>query len=74
MAELDRQKSELDKADGFPDGNQTSEVAKLRTQILQYNNELAQTDDRQYELEYKVEGYVLCCTRASITLGSQYHT
>ena len=60
-SELERQKTELDKADAFPESSQTSEVSKLRTQILQYNNELAQTDDRQYELEYKIEGYEGSC-------------
>ena len=53
---LDKQALELEKADNFPDSSNT-EVAKLRQQLLKHNNELAQAEERQYQLEYKIEWY-----------------
>jgi len=55
--ELERQKAELEKADNFPESSNT-EVSKLREVLLKHNNELAQTEERQYQLEYKIEGLV----------------
>ncbi|BFZ08931.1 hypothetical protein BsWGS_11970 [Bradybaena similaris] len=52
--ELERQKVELEKADNFPE-NSNTEVSKMREQLLKSNNELAQTAERQYQLEYKIE-------------------
>ena len=52
--ELEGQKTELEKADDFPD-NSNSEVSKLRQQLLKHNNELAQAEERQYQLDYKIE-------------------
>lgn len=54
-SELERQKSELEKADNFPDTSDNSEVSKLRQQLLKHHNDLAQADERQYQLDYKVE-------------------
>ena len=54
--ELDQQKVALEKADTFPETSETTEVGKMRAQILAYHNELVQCDDRQYQLEYKIEG------------------
>jgi hypothetical protein len=51
---MDRQKVELEKADMFPESSNT-EVSKLRENLLKHNNDLAQTDERQYQLEYKLE-------------------
>ena len=53
-SELERQKIEIEKGDNFPDSS-NSEVSKLRQQLLKYNNDLAQTEERQYQLEYKLE-------------------
>ena len=50
---LAQQKQELDKADTFPD-NSNSEVSKLRQTLLTYNNDLAETEERQYQLDYKI--------------------
>ena len=54
--ELDLQKHELERADAFPDSSQNTEVGRLRAQILHYHNEFVQTNERQYQLEYKMEG------------------
>ena len=52
--ELDKQQQELEKADNFPDSSNT-EVSKMRQQLLKYNNDLKQAQDRQYQLEYQIE-------------------
>ncbi|CAL1531513.1 unnamed protein product [Lymnaea stagnalis] len=51
---LDRQFEELEKGDHFPE-NSNTEVSKMREQLLKHNNELAQAEERQYQLEYKIE-------------------
>ena len=56
--ELDRQKVELEKADNFPESS-NSEVSKLRQQLLKHHNDLAQAEERQYQLDYKIEWYIL---------------
>lgn len=53
-SDLERQKSELERADNFPDSSNT-EVSKMRQQLLKYNNELKQGQERQYQLEYQIE-------------------
>lgn len=53
--EVQRQRAELEKGDSFPDGDNT-EVNKLRQELLKHHNELAQADERQYQLEFKLEG------------------
>ena len=55
--ELERQTVELEKADNFPESS-NSEVTKMREQLLKYNNDLSQAEERQYQLEYKMETYV----------------
>lgn len=55
-SELERQRLELERADNFPDGSNT-EVSKMRQQLLKYNNELKQAQERQYQLEYQIEMY-----------------
>ncbi|XP_076468743.1 coiled-coil domain-containing protein 146-like [Babylonia areolata] len=52
--ELERQRVELERADNFPEAYNT-ETAKLREQLLKYTNELAETQEREYQLEYKKE-------------------
>ena len=53
--EVQRQRAELEKGDNFPDGDNT-EVNKLRQELLKHHNELAQADERQYQLEFKLDG------------------
>jgi hypothetical protein len=53
-AELDRQCIELEEADNFTNGSNT-EVSKMRQQLLKYNNDLKQVQERQYELEYQID-------------------
>ncbi|XP_019623769.1 PREDICTED: coiled-coil domain-containing protein 146-like [Branchiostoma belcheri] len=53
-AELEIQRVELEKADNFPESANT-EVSKLRAQLLKHHNDLAQTDEREYQLQYKIE-------------------
>ena len=55
--ELERCKIELEKADNFPDSSNT-EVSKLRQQLLKYNNDYAQAEERQYQFDYKIEWWV----------------
>ena len=51
---LEKCKIELDKADNFPESSNT-EVSKLRQQLLKYNNDLAQAEEKQYQFDYKIE-------------------
>ncbi|XP_050405069.2 coiled-coil domain-containing protein 146 [Patella vulgata] len=51
---LEQNRIELEKGDNFPESENT-EVTKLREQYLKYTNELAQTEERQYQMEYKIE-------------------
>lgn len=53
-SEMDRQRVELERADNFPDSSNT-EVTKMRQQLLKYNNDLKQAQERQYQLEYQIE-------------------
>ena len=57
MLQLDQQQKELESADVFPDTTSNAEVQKLRQQLLTYTNKLAQTDEVQYQLDYKIEWY-----------------
>jgi hypothetical protein len=50
---LARQKVELDKAEMFPD-NSNTEMSRLRQNLLSYHNDLAETEERQYQLDYKI--------------------
>lgn len=54
QTKMDQQKAELEKADQFPE-NSNTEVSKLREQLLNYNNQLAETDEMNYQLQYKLE-------------------
>ena len=53
--EVQKQQAELEKGDKFPDAD-NNEVNKLRQELLKHHNELAQADERQYQLEFKLEG------------------
>jgi len=56
--QLAQQKYDLDKADMFP-ANSTSEVSQMRESLLSYHNDLAETDERLYQLHYKIHWYSL---------------
>ncbi|KAG9489979.1 hypothetical protein GDO78_005738, partial [Eleutherodactylus coqui] len=51
---LEQQQHELEKADQFPEGSNT-EVSRMRQQLLKYNNDLNQAEEREYHLQYKLE-------------------
>ncbi|XP_015270540.1 PREDICTED: coiled-coil domain-containing protein 146 [Gekko japonicus] len=51
--EVEQQQQELEKADQFPEGS-TSEVSKLRQQYLRYLNEYNAIQEREYEIQYKL--------------------
>lgn len=53
--EVEKQRAELEKADNFPEGEIT-EVSRLRQDLLKHSNELAQADERQYQLNFILEG------------------
>ena len=54
LSVVEQQKVELEKADNFPD-NSNTEVSKLRQQLLKYNNELKQSEERQEQLQYNTQ-------------------
>lgn len=56
MKKIDQHKDILQKADAFPD-NLNNEVLKLRAQFLKYENDAACSEERLYNLEYKLSGY-----------------
>ena len=47
------QRSELEKGEAFPD-TEDNEVKRLRTELLKHSNDLAATDERLYQLEFKI--------------------
>ncbi|XP_042324598.1 coiled-coil domain-containing protein 146 [Sceloporus undulatus] len=51
--QIEQQEQELEKAEQFPDGS-TSEVSRLRQQYLRYFNEYKAIQEREYEIQYKV--------------------
>ncbi|XP_040268936.1 coiled-coil domain-containing protein 146 isoform X2 [Bufo bufo] len=51
---LEQQEHELEKADQFPEGSNT-EVSRMRHQLLKYNNDLNEAEEREYRLQYKLE-------------------
>lgn len=55
MKKLEENKEILQKAEAFPD-NLTNEVLKLRAQYLKCENDTACSDERLYNLEYKLSG------------------
>ncbi|XP_068132313.1 coiled-coil domain-containing protein 146 [Hyperolius riggenbachi] len=52
--QLEKQQQELEKADQFPDGSNT-ETARMRQQLLKYNADLREAEEREYHLQYKLE-------------------
>lgn len=57
LKKLDENKEVLQKAEAFPD-NLTTEVLKIRAQYLKYENDAACSEERLYNLEYKLAGYL----------------
>lgn len=57
LKKIDHHKEILQKADAFPD-NLNNEVLKLRAQFLKYENDAACSEERLYNLEYKLSGCV----------------
>jgi chromosome segregation ATPase len=55
LKKLDENKSVLQKVEAFPD-NLTTEVLKLRAQYLKYENDSACSEERLYNLDYKLAG------------------
>lgn len=55
MKRIDQHKEILQKADTFPD-NLSNDVLKLRAQFLKYENDAACSEERLYNLEYKLNG------------------
>ncbi len=51
---LEKQTAELEKADNFPESSNT-ETSKRRMQLLKHNNEIIQSDERNYQFEFKIE-------------------
>jgi len=54
--QLAQQKLQLEKADEFPD-NSVTEVSQMRGTLLSYHNNVAATDERLYQLDYKIQWY-----------------
>ncbi|XP_075252758.1 coiled-coil domain-containing protein 146-like [Convolutriloba macropyga] len=52
--DLEKQRLELDKAEDFPEGSNT-EVAKLRNDLMTYQNELDLSADRQFQYDFQIE-------------------
>ncbi|XP_044279134.1 coiled-coil domain-containing protein 146 isoform X2 [Varanus komodoensis] len=52
-AVIEQQQQELEKAEQFPEGS-TSELSKLRQQYLRYINEYNAIQDREFEIQYKL--------------------
>ncbi|XP_019365009.1 PREDICTED: coiled-coil domain-containing protein 146 [Gavialis gangeticus] len=51
--EIEKQQQVLEKADEFPEGF-TSEVSRMRQQLLKYQNEYNAIKEREYEIQYKL--------------------
>ncbi|KAG2460072.1 CC146 protein, partial [Polypterus senegalus] len=54
MAEIEQQQQELNCADQFPEGCDT-EVSKMRQQLLKFQNDLDEVEERKDHLQYKLQ-------------------
>ncbi|XP_040199404.1 coiled-coil domain-containing protein 146 [Rana temporaria] len=52
--QLEQQQHELQKVDQFPESSNT-EVSRMRQQLLKYNNDLHEAEDREYRLQFKLD-------------------
>ena len=55
LKKIEENKEVMQKADAFPD-NLTNEVLKIRAQYLKFENDAACSEERLYNLEYKLHG------------------
>ncbi|KAK1789548.1 hypothetical protein P4O66_015457, partial [Electrophorus voltai] len=65
--ELEHQQQELEKAELFPDGQDT-ETSHMRKQILQFHNELRAAEEREYQMQYQLD----CLQEEKICLEKDY--
>ncbi|XP_066523179.1 coiled-coil domain-containing protein 146 [Hoplias malabaricus] len=68
-AELEHQQQELEKAEQFPEGQDT-EVSRMRHQLLQFYNKIRQAEDREYQMLYQLE----CLREEKICLEKDYES
>ncbi|KAI4897828.1 hypothetical protein NFI96_007263 [Prochilodus magdalenae] len=68
-AELEHQQQELEKAELFPEGEDT-EVSRMRQQLLQFHNKLRESEDREYQMQYQLE----CLREEKIYLEKEYES
>lgn len=54
VQDAQRQRLELEKGDAFPDV-EDNDVKKLRIEWLKHSNDITATEDRLYQLEYKID-------------------
>jgi hypothetical protein len=54
LAEIEKQKRILDEGESFPD-KITTEVQQRRKDLLKYSNDLACTNERLFDLDYKIK-------------------
>uniref|UniRef100_S4RJV6 Coiled-coil domain containing 146 n=1 Tax=Petromyzon marinus TaxID=7757 RepID=S4RJV6_PETMA len=52
--ELQGQRGQLESADAFPDG-QSTDVGRLRSQLLRHHNALSQSEETHTQLHYKIQ-------------------
>jgi hypothetical protein len=53
LAQIEKQKRVLEEGESFPD-KITTEVQQRRKDLLKYSNDLACTNERLFDLEYKI--------------------
>ena len=54
LAQIEKQKRVLEEGESFPD-KITTEVQQRRKDLLKYSNDLACTNERLFDLEYKIK-------------------
>ena len=55
LTQIEKQKRVLEEGESFPD-KITTEVQQRRKDLLKYSNDLACTNERLFDLEYKIKG------------------
>ena len=55
LTQIEKQKRILEEGESFPD-KITTEVQQRRKDLLKYSNDLACTNERLFDLEYKIKG------------------
>jgi hypothetical protein len=54
LSQIEKQKRTLEEGESFPD-KITTEVQQRRKDLLKYSNDLACTNERLFDLEYKIK-------------------